>query len=115
MKLFKETETISSKSLKNSYIRAQWKIQSAPSYREKRRRKDFEEEKHQRTIEEFEKINKEKIKAIDELKEQIEKFESLKVKFIEDEDKLHRLYEMGIIDSAGDFIPYKSDDETDMK
>ena len=35
--------------------------------------------------------------------------------YFKDQSKLHSLFEMGIIDSEGDYIPYKSKDPTEMK
>ena len=51
------------------------------------------------------------------LKEQKAMFEDLKRKYIEDEDKLHTLFDLGIIDNHGEYISYKIGDEEkdDMK
>ena len=40
-------------------------------------------------------------------------FEDLNIKYIEEEDKLHKLFDMGIIDNHGEYIPYRPDDEED--
>ena len=49
------------------------------------------------------------------LKEQIEKYEQLQIEYIEDENKQHKLYDMGIIDNKGEYIPYKPDDPNEME
>ena len=56
-----------------------------------------------------------KDRAIENLNKQIAKFESLKMKYLENEAKLQKLFDMGVIDSQGDFIPYKHDDEDEMR
>ena len=73
----------------------------------KRRREDLEEETKERYDESLESVKKEKDKAIDNLKEQIAKLENLKKKYLENEDKLHKLFDLGVIDNHDDFIPYK--------
>ena len=75
----------------------------------------MEEEKSKITKEEFEKAYKEKDRAIAELKEQVEEYEKLKMWYFKDQSKLHSLFEMGIIDSEGDYVPNKSEDPTEMK
>ena len=37
------------------------------------------------------------------------------MKYLENEDKLQKLFDMGVIDNEGEFIPYKPDDEDEMK
>ena len=58
---------------------------------------------------------KEKDEALEELKEQVKKFEKLNMDYLEDELRLAKLYEMGAIDSKGDYMPYSHDDHDDMK
>ena len=81
----------------------------------KRKREDVEEENKERLIEGFESAQLEKDKAIEKLKEQITNFEKLKMKYLENEDKLQKLFDMGVIDNEGEYIPYKPDDEDEMK
>ena len=61
------------------------------------------------------KINDEKDRTIKGLQEKLDQFEDLKLKYYEDEDKFHKLYEMRIIDDKGDPIPYLPDREDDMR
>ena len=44
-----------------------------------------------------------KIKQLIKLKEQIAKFEILKMKYLENDCKLQKLYDMGIIDNQGEY------------
>ena len=81
----------------------------------KRKREDVEEENKERLIEGFESAQLEKDKAIEKLKEQITNFEKLKMKYLENEDKLQKLFDMGVIDNEGEYIPYKPDDEDEMR
>ena len=37
------------------------------------------------------------------------------MKYLDNEAKLQKLFDMGVIDSQGDFIPYKPDDEDEMR
>ena len=80
----------------------------------KRRRQDFEEETKEIDDKSLESAKIEKDKAIDKLKEQIAKFESLKMKYLENEGKLHKLFDMGVIDSQGEYISYRPGDEDEM-
>ena len=50
-----------------------------------------------------------KDREIQKMKNQIQEFEDQKLDFIHSQDKLDKLYQLGIIDSAGDYIPYKPD------
>ena len=43
--------------------------------------------------------------TIEKFKKQIAMFENLKIKYIEDEDKLHKLFDMDFINSHGENIP----------
>ena len=56
-----------------------------------------------------------KDQIIENLKGMIEKFQQEKLNYEEDMDKFAKLYEMGIIDSKGDPIPFQPDLEDDMK
>ena len=77
----------------------------------KRKREGVEEENKERLIEGFESAQLEKDKAIEKLKEQIAIFEKLKMKYLENEDKLQKLFDMGVIDNEGEYIPYKPDED----
>ena len=79
--------------------------------------KRFFLENKERLSEGLESAKLEKEKAIEKLKEQKAMFENVKIKYIEDEDKLHKLFDMGIIDNEGEYIPYRPGDEEedDMK
>ena len=35
--------------------------------------------------------------------------------YIEDENKLHKFYDMGVTDNKGEYIPYNPDDPNEMK
>ena len=53
-------------------------------------------------------------KKVVELSAKIREFERQKLKHIENENKLANLYELGVIDSAGDFIPFHPNEGDDM-
>ena len=53
-------------------------------------------------------------KKVVELSAKIREFEKQKLKHIENENKLANLYEFGVIDSAGDFIPFHPNEGDDM-
>ena len=61
------------------------------------------------------KQNKQKEQSIEKLKEINQKFELERLEFIEDHDKLVRLYELGVIDSKGEPVPFNSSDEEYIK
>ena len=77
----------------------------------KRKREEVEEENKERLSERLESAKLEKEKVIEKLKEQKAMFEDVKIKYVEDEDKLHKLFDMGIIDNEGEYIPYRPGDE----
>ena len=81
----------------------------------KRNLEEVEKDREELFANELKRANKEKEKAIEELKDQIEEFEKLKMNYFEDRSKLSKLYEMGVIDSKGDYVPYHPDDHEDMK
>ena len=56
------------------------------------------------------KANKQE-KVISKLQQQIEHFEKQRQDFFEAQDKLDKLYQLGVIDSAGDPILAKPDGE----
>ena len=37
------------------------------------------------------------------------------MKYLANDDKLHKLYDMGIIDNQGEYIPYKPGEEDEMR
>ena len=45
----------------------------------------------------------------------IQKFELERWEFIKDQEKLARLYELGVIDSKGEPVPFNPSDEDDIK
>ena len=45
----------------------------------------------------------------------VNKFKNERLGFVEDQKKLSKLYEMGVIDSQGDLIPFLSEVEDEMK
>ena len=55
-----------------------------------------------------------KEEAVKNLKKQLQEIEEQRKELLESQDKLARLFEMGIIDSRGDYIPYKPDDSDKM-
>ena len=54
--------------------------------------------------------NEAKTEAVQNLKTQLQDIEHQRLELLESQDKLARLYEMRIIDSKGDYIPYKPDE-----
>ena len=56
-----------------------------------------------------------KDKTIEELKDLVNKFKNERLGFVEDQKKLSKLYEMGVIDSQGDLIPFLPEVEDEMK
>ena len=75
---------------------------------------NFEEETKDRYDKSLKSVKKEKDKVIDSLKEQIAKFENLNMKYLENEDKFLKLFDLEEIDNQGEFIPYKPRDEDEM-
>ena len=64
----------------------------------------------------LEKDNKLKERIIEELKEEVKEFEQQKFQFLKSEEKLAKLYTVGLIDSNGDVIPVTPlDDSDEMK
>ena len=81
----------------------------------KRKFNEIEENKNDEKVELLSKQNKQKEQTIEKLKEMIQKFELERLELIEDQDKLARLYELGVIDSKGESVPFNPSDEDDMK
>ena len=52
-----------------------------------------------------------KDKVIKKMEDQIKEFEAEKIIYFETQEKLDKLYHLGVIDNAGDFIPYHPDEE----
>lgn len=76
---------------------------------------DVEDENKEIHDKELESVQLEKDKVIDKLSEQIAKFENLKMKYLANDDKLQKLYDMGIIDNQGEYIHYKPGEEDEMR
>ena len=73
-----------------------------------------EKDKAEAIAEEFRKLNIKKEKVISGLQEKLTNFEKLKVEDLKDEERLEKLYEMGLIDNEGEYIQYKSDYRDEM-
>ena len=67
--------------------------------------KDYEEAKEQLDS---------KVSIINSLKSKVEYFEIEKIKMLEDQEKLAKLYEMGLIDDHGDPVPSFIRESDDM-
>ena len=76
-----------------------------------------EEENKSFEIHSLKRNNKEKDELINELKTKIVSFESEKLMMLDDRAKLAKLYDMGLIDSAGDpiLVDPKDFDEAESK
>ena len=81
----------------------------------KRKHPGFEEEKDEIGLQSVKNSNQEKDKTILQLKKLIDKFESEKLGFIEDQEKLEMLYRMEIIDNKGNSLLLDPPFEDDMK
>ena len=68
-------------------------------------------------IAKLERFSRDKDAIIDDLKRKIVRFESDHLKLLDDRSKLARLFEMGLIDSAGDpiLVEPQEDNETTNK
>ena len=76
----------------------------------------MEETKEPAAVSKLIRTNKENEKLIDDLKEKIVNFENEILGYLDDRSKLARLYDMRIIDSAGDpIMPNPDDDQNEMK
>ena len=76
----------------------------------------MEETKEQAAVSKLIRTNKENEKLIDDLKGKIVNFEKEILRYLDDRSKLARLYDMGIIDSAGNpIMPNPDDDQNEMK
>ena len=60
------------------------------------------------------KDNEAKTEAVRNLKMKLQDIEHQRLELLESQDKLARLYEMGVIDSKGYYIPYKPDEPDKM-
>ena len=67
----------------------------------KRKYQEIEEDKVDENIISLKKMNIQKDQTIEELKGMISKFEHERLELMEDQDKLAKLYQMGVIDSKG--------------
>ena len=81
----------------------------------KRTFEEVEEEKAEHVAEILKRAEKDKLKAIEDLKIQLEEYEKLKMEYLEDESKLAKLFEIGIIDTKGEYVPFNPDDQDEMK
>ena len=45
------------------------------------------------------------------MEKQIKEFEAEKIVYFETQEKLDKLYQLGVIDSGGDYIPFNPDEE----
>ena len=80
----------------------------------KRKWHEIEEDKDDGRIVRLRKENEAKDEAVHNLKIKLQEFEQQREELLENQDKLARLYEMRIIDSKGDYIPYKPEDNDKM-
>ena len=74
-----------------------------------RKRKHHEIEEKDKTEHEnkdLEKEFKKKQSVIEDLISKVNQFESERIKLLEDQSKLAKLYEMGVIDDHGDPLPF---------
>ena len=76
----------------------------------KRKWHEIEEDKDDGRIARLREENEAKDEAVHNLKMKLQEFEQQRVELLENQDKLTRLYKMGIIVSKGDYIPYKPED-----
>ena len=74
----------------------------------------MEEDKLDDKLEIIQKISNQKDKTISDLRSRIYEFEDQIQALLEDQDKLTRLYEMGIIDGNGEYIPTKENENDEM-
>ena len=83
----------------------------------KRKAWEVERDHNYTTTKMLEKDNKSKDKVIQMLREEVKDFNDNALKLVEAEEKLARLYEMGIIDSSGEVLRATppSDDPDEMK
>ena len=63
-----------------------------------------EEEKSPTNFGDLKRLNNQKDNLIRDLQKKIEDFENEKLEYLDDRSKLAQLYDMGIIDSSGNFI-----------
>ena len=73
----------------------------------------MEEEKSHSEVSKWKKSNSEKEKLIGNLKKKIIYFENEKLEYLNDRAKLAKLFDLGLIDSSGDPLPYHSDYDQD--
>ena len=75
----------------------------------------MERDEYDKNYNELEKDSKKKDKTIRDLIEKVVQFEEVKLKWDESQEKLGKLYELGVIDSQGDYIPIPPEDRDDMR
>ena len=75
----------------------------------------MERDEYDKNYNELEKNSKKKDKTIRDLIEKVVQFEEVKLKWDESQEKLGKLYELGVIDSQGDCISIPPEDRDDMR
>ena len=75
----------------------------------------MEEDKEQFRFSNLKKELWDKVKLIESLKDQVERYEKERAELMSDQDKLVKLYDMDIIDCKGDPLPFNPNDNDDMK
>ena len=112
MNLFKKSETLSSKSsspFRNIGEKGRFGKLLAPG----RKRKIWEMERDDKCnlVHSLENQLDRKDKVIQKMEDQIKEFEAEKILYFETQEKFDKLYHLGVIESAGDFISYHQDEE----
>ena len=112
MNLFQKSETMSSKSLstfRNIGEKGRFGKLLAPG----RKRKFWEIERDDKCnlVHSLENQLEKRDKAIKKMEKQIKEFEAEKIVYFETQEKLDKLYQLGVIGSGGDYIPFNPDEE----
>ena len=103
--LFGKSETISSKfSCCFNDLEENERYSRLLKNSRKRKHDEIEEDKILEDLDSLKIVNIKKDQSIQKLKDMISKFETERLKLVEDHEKLVKLYEMRIIDSNGDSI-----------
>ena len=81
----------------------------------KTKHSEIESDANEKNFENSKEEAKKREQIIIELEEKIQQFEEMKLNYIESEEKLAKLYALGVIDNFGEPISFLPDAPTDMK
>jgi hypothetical protein len=117
IELFRKTDLVASKYHYHSfvYIGEKGKFHSLVSGFRKRKREKMEKSEKEKEYDDLKELKKKNKKAIEDLKRKLSEFEGLQLECEENNSKLSKLFELGVVNANGDYIGDKDDAEDDMR